>query len=35
MNINVTHIINVGVAGGIGKDIYPGDVVVADKLSSI
>ncbi|MGL5151771.1 MAG: 5'-methylthioadenosine/adenosylhomocysteine nucleosidase [Clostridium sp.] len=28
----VTHIINVGVAGGIGKDIYPGDVVVATNL---
>ncbi|VYU63605.1 5'-methylthioadenosine/adenosylhomocysteine nucleosidase [Clostridium tertium] len=29
---NVTSIINVGVAGGIGKDIYPGDVVVATNL---
>lgn len=28
----VTSIINVGVAGGIGKDIYPGDVVVANNL---
>ncbi|WMJ81377.1 5'-methylthioadenosine/adenosylhomocysteine nucleosidase [Clostridium sp. MB40-C1] len=25
-------IINVGVAGGMGKDIYPGDVVIADTL---
>ncbi len=29
---NVTSIINVGVAGGISKDIYPGDVVVANNL---
>lgn len=29
---NVTSVINVGVAGGIGKDIYPGDVVVATDL---
>ena len=29
---NVTSIINVGVAGGISKDIYPGDVVVASNL---
>ncbi|GIM29326.1 5'-methylthioadenosine/S-adenosylhomocysteine nucleosidase [Clostridium polyendosporum] len=29
---NVDNIINVGVAGGIGKDIYPGDVVIADSL---
>lgn len=28
----VNKIINVGVAGGIGKDIYPGDVVVAENL---
>lgn len=28
----VSSIINVGVAGGIGKDIYPGDVVVATDL---
>lgn len=28
----VSSIINVGVAGGIGKDIYPGDVVVAENL---
>ena len=28
----VTHIINVGVAGGIGKEIYPGDVVIATNL---
>lgn len=29
---NVSSIINVGVAGGVGKDIYPGDVVVAENL---
>ncbi|MGL4849853.1 MAG: 5'-methylthioadenosine/adenosylhomocysteine nucleosidase [Clostridium sp.] len=28
----VNSVINVGVAGGIGKDIYPGDVVVAENL---
>lgn len=28
----VDKIINVGVAGGIGKEIYPGDVVVAENL---
>ncbi|GAA0079104.1 5'-methylthioadenosine/adenosylhomocysteine nucleosidase [Clostridium sp. CTA-5] len=28
----VDKIINVGVAGGIGKDIYPGDIVVAENL---
>ncbi|MBE6048571.1 MAG: 5'-methylthioadenosine/adenosylhomocysteine nucleosidase [Clostridium sp.] len=29
---NVDKIINVGVAGGIGKQIYPGDIVIADNL---
>ena len=29
---NVDTVINVGVAGGIGKDIYPGDVVIATNL---
>lgn len=29
---NVDAVINVGVAGGIGKDIYPGDVVIAENL---
>ena len=29
---NVNKVINVGVAGGIGKDIFPGDVVVAENL---
>lgn len=29
---NVNKIINVGVAGGIGKEIYPGDIVVAENL---
>lgn len=28
----VDKVINVGVAGGIGKDIYPGDVVIANNL---
>lgn len=28
----VDKVINVGVAGGISKDIYPGDVVVAENL---
>ena len=28
----VDKVVNVGVAGGIGKDIYPGDVVIADTL---
>ncbi|MDQ0150352.1 5'-methylthioadenosine/adenosylhomocysteine nucleosidase [Eubacterium multiforme] len=28
----VNKIINVGVAGGIGMDIYPGDVVIAENL---
>ncbi|RII32068.1 5'-methylthioadenosine/adenosylhomocysteine nucleosidase [Clostridium chromiireducens] len=28
----VDRIINVGVAGGIGKNIYPGDIVVAENL---
>ncbi len=29
---NVDRVINVGVAGGIGKEIYPGDIVIADNL---
>lgn len=29
---NVNKVINVGVAGGIGKEIYPGDIVVAENL---
>ncbi|ACD51916.1 5'-methylthioadenosine/adenosylhomocysteine nucleosidase [Clostridium botulinum] len=29
---NVDKVVNVGVAGGIGKDIYPGDIVVAENL---
>ncbi|WP_459479564.1 5'-methylthioadenosine/adenosylhomocysteine nucleosidase [Clostridium saccharoperbutylacetonicum] len=29
---NVDKVINVGVAGGIGKEIYPGDIVVAENL---
>lgn len=28
----VDRVINVGVAGGIGKNIYPGDIVVAENL---
>jgi len=29
---NVDKIINVGIAGGIGEDIYPGDIVIGDSL---
>lgn len=29
---NVDTLINVGVAGGIGKNVYPGDVVIGDSL---
>lgn len=29
---NVNKVINVGVAGGIGKEIYPGDIVIAENL---
>lgn len=29
---HVDKIINVGVAGGINKDIYPGDIVIAENL---
>lgn len=29
---NVYKVINVGVAGGIGKEIYPGDIVIAENL---
>lgn len=28
----VDKIVNVGVAGGIGKEIYPGDIVIAENL---
>jgi adenosylhomocysteine nucleosidase len=31
-DFKVNKIINVGVAGGIGENIYPGDVVIADNL---
>lgn len=31
-DFNVDKVINVGIAGGIGEDIYPGDVVVGDNL---
>lgn len=31
-DFKVDRIINVGVAGGIGENIYPGDVVIADTL---
>lgn len=31
-DFSVDRVINVGIAGGIGKDVYPGDVVVADTL---
>lgn len=29
---NVDKVINVGVAGGIGKEIFPGDIVIAENL---
>lgn len=29
---NATKIINIGVAGGVHKDIYPGDIVIGDSL---
>lgn len=29
---SIDKIINVGVAGGIGKNIYPGDIVIAENL---
>lgn len=31
-DFGVDKVINVGIAGGIGKDVYPGDVVVANNL---
>lgn len=31
-DFNVDKVINVGIAGGIGKDVYPGDVVIASNL---
>lgn len=31
-DFRVDKVINVGIAGGIGKDVYPGDVVVANNL---
>lgn len=31
-DFSVDKVVNVGIAGGIGKDVYPGDVVVADNL---
>lgn len=31
-SFSVDNIINVGVAGGVKKDIYPGDIVVSDSL---
>lgn len=31
-DFEVDAIINVGVAGGVGEDVYPGDVVIADSL---
>lgn len=31
-DFNVDSIINVGIAGGIGEDIYPGDIVVGTDL---
>ncbi|MDF2504021.1 5'-methylthioadenosine/adenosylhomocysteine nucleosidase [Clostridium sp.] len=31
-DFNVDSVINVGIAGGIGKDIFPGDIVIAENL---
>ncbi|MDP4143246.1 MAG: 5'-methylthioadenosine/adenosylhomocysteine nucleosidase [Bacillota bacterium] len=31
-DFNVNTVINVGVAGGIGKDVFPGDVVIGSNL---
>jgi adenosylhomocysteine nucleosidase len=31
-DFDVDIIINVGVAGGVGREVYPGDVVIADSL---
>ncbi|AYD40623.1 5'-methylthioadenosine/adenosylhomocysteine nucleosidase [Clostridium fermenticellae] len=31
-DFNVDKVINVGIAGGIGQNVYPGDVVIADNL---
>lgn len=31
-DFNVDTVINVGVAGGVGKEVYPGDVVIAESL---
>ena len=32
---NVKSLINIGVAGGVSKDIYPGDIVFGDKIGQI
>jgi len=31
-DFNVDKVINVGIAGGLNKDIYPGDIVIAENL---
>ncbi|QXE20322.1 5'-methylthioadenosine/adenosylhomocysteine nucleosidase [Clostridium sp. 001] len=31
-DFNVDYIINVGIAGGAGENVYPGDIVIADNL---
>ncbi|MBU5482973.1 5'-methylthioadenosine/adenosylhomocysteine nucleosidase [Clostridium sp. MSJ-11] len=31
-DFNVDAVINVGVAGGVGEDVYPGDVIIAENL---
>lgn len=31
-DFNVDYVINVGIAGGVKEDIYPGDVVIAENL---
>ncbi len=31
-DFKVNKVINVGVAGGLGKEVYPGDIVISDSL---
>ena len=31
-DFDVDKIVNVGIAGGIGEEVYPGDIVIADNL---
>lgn len=32
-NFKVSHIINLGIAGGINENVHPGDIVIGDTLS--